>query len=46
MYQEQPLTILVLPPMNETTAADAKEYYATTIAEPLSLQGFYVLPIE
>ena len=46
MYQENPVSILVLPPINRTTAADAKEYYATTIAEPLSLSGYYVLPIE
>jgi hypothetical protein len=46
MYNERPLAILVLPPINETTAADAKEYYSTTIAEPLSLSGYYVFPIE
>jgi hypothetical protein len=46
MYDERPLSILVLPPINETTAADAKEYYATTIAEPLSLSGYYVFPME
>ena len=46
MYQEKPLSILVLPPINESTAADAKEYYITTIAEPLSLAGYYVFPIE
>lgn len=46
MYAERPLAILVLPPINETTAADAKEYYSTTIAEPLSLSGYYVFPIE
>lgn len=46
MYEERPLSILVLPPINMTTAADAKEYYATTIAEPLSLAGYYVYPIE
>jgi hypothetical protein len=46
MYNERPLAILVLPPINETTAADAKEYYSTTIAEPLSLSGYYVYPIE
>lgn len=46
MYQELPHTIVVLPPINETTAADAKDYYSTTIAVPLSLQGFYVFPIE
>jgi len=46
MYTERPLAILVLPPINETTAADAKEYYATTIAEPLSFSGYYVFPVE
>lgn len=46
MYKERPLSILVLPPINMTTAADAKEYYATTIAEPLSYAGYYVYPIE
>lgn len=46
MYSLRPLSILVLPPINESTAADAKDYYSTTIAEPLSLSGYYVLPIE
>jgi len=46
VYAERPLTILVLPPINETTAADAKEYYSTTIAEPLSFSGYYVFPLE
>jgi len=46
MYEEKPLSILVLPPINMTTAADAKEYYATTIAEPLSYAGYYIYPIE
>jgi hypothetical protein len=32
MYSERPSVILVVPPINETmTAADAKEYYSTTI---------------
>jgi len=46
MYEEKPLSILVLPPINETTAADAKEYYTTTIVEPLSYSGYYVFPLE
>ena len=46
MYEEKPISILVLPPINESTAAEAKEYYVTTIAEPLSLSGYYVYPIE
>ena len=46
MYKEKPLSILVLPPINESTSPDAKEYYSTTIAEPLSFAGYYVFPIE
>ena len=46
MYKERPVSILVLPPINETTAADAKEYYSVTIAEPVSFSGHYVYPIE
>lgn len=46
MYDERPLSIIVLPAINQTTAADAKEYYSATIAEPLTLMGYYVFPIE
>jgi hypothetical protein len=46
MYAEHPVSILVLPPINKTTAADAKEYYATTVAEPLTNSGYYVFPME
>jgi hypothetical protein len=46
MYEEAPVSILVLPPINESTAADAKDYYATTIQEPLSFWGYYVFPYE
>lgn len=46
MYEERPVAILVLPPINKSTAADAKEYYTTTIAEPLTNMGYYVFPIE
>lgn len=46
MYTEKPKSIVVLPPINTSTAADASIYYSTTIAKPLSDQGYYVLPIE
>ncbi|MFH1259204.1 MAG: GNA1162 family protein [Elusimicrobiota bacterium] len=46
MYENHPLSILILPPINQTTAADAKEYYSATIAEPLSEMGYYVYPLE
>jgi hypothetical protein len=46
MYTETPKSILVLPPMNESTSAQAKPYYATTIQEVLSFWGYYVYPYE
>ncbi len=46
MYSEHPVSILVLPPINNSTAADAKEYYTTTVAEPLTNTGYYVFPME
>jgi len=46
MYKEKPLSILILPPINETTAADAKEYFSTTILEPFAESGYYIFPIE
>lgn len=39
-------SILVLPPMNETTDAEAKGHYMTTIEEPLIKKGYYVFPVE
>jgi hypothetical protein len=46
MYQAKPISIIVVPAVNNTTAAEAPEYYSTTIAEPLTRMGYYVLPIE
>jgi hypothetical protein len=46
LYEEPPASILILPPMNNSTAAEAKDYYATTIQEPLSFRGYYVFPYE
>jgi len=46
MYSEKPRSLLIMPPMNESTAADAKDYYATTIEMPLAFHGFYVFPYE
>lgn len=46
MYAEKPVAILVVPSINQSTAADAPILYSSTINEPLSNAGFYVLPIE
>ena len=46
MYSEKPTAILVVPAINHSTAADAPILYESTINEPLSNAGFYVLPME
>ena len=45
VYKEKPSSILVLPAINNTTAADAANLYATTIAHPLAEAGYYVFSI-
>lgn len=46
MYSEKPRSLLIMPPINLSTAADAKDYYATTIEMPLSFHGYYIFPYE
>jgi len=46
MYNQKPVAILVIPAINHSTAADAPILYSSTINEPLSNAGYYVLPIE
>ncbi|RLJ16465.1 hypothetical protein DJ030_17100 [bacterium endosymbiont of Escarpia laminata] len=46
MYDELPRSILILPPMNESTDAEAKGYYMTTVEMPFALTGYYIFPVE
>lgn len=46
MYSEQPVTVLILPPVNNTTSVDAKEYFACSLSEAIGLKGYYPLPVE
>ena len=47
MYDErQPLTIVVVPAINNTTAANASNYFNVTITEPISNKGYYPMPVE
>lgn len=46
MYEEKPHSILILPPINESTDAEAKDYYSTTIPIPMIFHGYYVFPYE
>lgn len=42
MYEEQPLSIMVMPPINQTDHVAAKEYFYSSIAAPLIDRGYYV----
>jgi hypothetical protein len=46
MYDEGPRSLLILPPMNESTDAEAKDYYMTTVEVPFAQTGYYVFPVE
>lgn len=46
MYSEKPITLLVVPVVNNTTAADAPDLYSATLKKSLTELGYYVLPIE
>lgn len=43
MYEEKPLSILVMPPINNTTNVEAKELLYTSISYPLIEAGYYVV---
>lgn len=42
MYSEKPYTIVIMPPINQTTHAEAKDYFYTTLYQPLCEKGYYV----
>ena len=42
MYEEKPLTIAIMPPINQTTHAEAKDFFYTTMYMPLCEKGYYV----
>ena len=46
MYDQKPKSLLILPPMNESTDAEAKEYYMTTVEVPFAQMGYYTFPVE
>lgn len=42
MYEEKPLAIAVMPPINHTNFVEAKDYFYTTLYAPLCEKGYYV----
>lgn len=43
--QHPPRSILVLPPLNESTAVEATWSYQSTVTRPLAERGYYVFPV-
>lgn len=46
MYSQAPASILILPPVNNSSNLEAKEYFACSLSEALGLKGYYVFPVE
>lgn len=43
MYEEKPVTLLIMPPMNYSTNVEAKDLLYTSISRPLAEAGYYVI---
>ncbi|MCC5918860.1 MAG: DUF799 family lipoprotein [Cryomorphaceae bacterium] len=43
-YDEKPLSILIMPPINKSVDVEAKEYFHATLHTPLANKGYYVVP--
>ncbi|MBE6235411.1 MAG: hypothetical protein E7112_04135 [Bacteroidales bacterium] len=43
MYEEKPVTLLVMPPINKSANVEAKDLLYTSISRPLIEAGYYVL---
>ena len=43
MYEEMPITLLVMPPINNSTNVEAKDLLYTSISRPLIEAGYYVI---
>ena len=42
LYEERPLAIVIMPPINQTNHVEAKEFFYTTLYTPLCDKGYYV----
>ncbi|MBQ0058090.1 MAG: DUF799 family lipoprotein [Bacteroidales bacterium] len=42
MYEEKPVSIVIMPPINQTNFVEAKDYFYTTMYLPLVEKGYYV----
>lgn len=43
--QSPPRSILILPPLNESTAVEGTYSYLSTVSQPVAERGYYVFPV-
>ncbi len=44
-FAHQPRSIVIVPPINQTTAVDAPILFSTTVTQPFAERGYYVFPV-
>lgn len=44
IYDEAPLSVLIMPPINNSNNVEAKEYFHSTLNIPIANSGYYVIP--
>ena len=44
IYEEKPVAIMIMPPINRSVLVDAKMSFYNTLAMPLADNGYYSLP--
>ena len=44
LYEEKPISILVMPPINNTSNVEAKDMLYTSISQHIAEAGYYVIP--
>jgi len=44
LYNEKPVSFLLMPPINRSTNVEAKEYFHSTLNVPIINAGYYVIP--
>lgn len=43
-YEDNPVSILIMPPINRSTHVEAKEIFHASLQKPLANKGYYVIP--
>ncbi len=44
IYEEKPLSVLLMPPINRSVNVEAKEFFHSTLNVPIANAGYYVIP--